>query len=127
VKPLNQPRAVRVQTDASGEPMAVQGRRGLLAVEGIRERWRIDDEWWRLPISRLYYALVLEGGRALTLYRDLLTERWYLQQEGPGSPLALPGSRPLTPSGRSRRKRDATPPLRKPARPGPSRIIPEDP
>jgi hypothetical protein len=79
VKPLNLPRAVRVRTDASGEPVAVQGRRGSRMVEGVRERWRIDDEWWRVPISRLYYALVLEGGRAVTLYRDLRTDRWYLQ------------------------------------------------
>ncbi len=79
MRSLNLPRAVGVRTDPSGEPLAVQGRRAPVGVEGIRERWRIDDEWWRVPISRLYYDLVLEGGRAVTLYRDLCTGRWYLQ------------------------------------------------
>ena len=39
--------------------------------------WRIDDEWWRSPISRLYYQVVLENGRVMTLYRDLTDECWY--------------------------------------------------
>jgi len=41
-------------------------------VERVRDRWRIDDEWWReRPIARLYYALLLEDGTFLTVYRDL--------------------------------------------------------
>jgi hypothetical protein len=48
-------------------------------VAAIRERWRIDDEWWRRPISRLYYVLALEGGQMLSLYRDLEDGRWFLQ------------------------------------------------
>jgi hypothetical protein len=46
----------------------------------VRERWRIDDEWWRRPISRAYHAVVLDDGRSVTLYRDLLEERWYAQR-----------------------------------------------
>jgi len=46
----------------------------------VRERWRIDDEWWRAPISRLYYQVVMEGGRSLTLYHDLEEDGWYRQQ-----------------------------------------------
>jgi hypothetical protein len=79
MRPLALPRRIRVHTDAAGDPVAVRGRRELRRVEGVRERWQVDDEWWREPISRLYYALVLEGGRAVTLYRDLATGGWYLQ------------------------------------------------
>lgn len=50
-----------------------------MRVLAIREMWRIDDEWWRRPLSRLYYALTLENGRAVTLYRDLAEDRWYVQ------------------------------------------------
>ncbi len=45
----------------------------------VREIWRIDDEWWRRPISRLYYQVVLDDGRVVVLYRDLIDGRWYLQ------------------------------------------------
>ncbi len=41
-------------------------------VEAVQDRWRIDDEWWReAALSRMYYELRLEGGRVLTVYRDL--------------------------------------------------------
>jgi len=79
MRPLALPRKIRVHTDAVGEPVAVRGRTGFRQVEGIRERWQVDDEWWREPISRLYYDLVLEGGRAATLYQDQATGAWYLQ------------------------------------------------
>jgi hypothetical protein len=40
--------------------------------------WRIDDEWWRTrPVSRLYYSLLLEDGRTVTVYRDLVSGRWF--------------------------------------------------
>ncbi|MGB1656564.1 MAG: hypothetical protein ACPHO4_04375 [Longimicrobiales bacterium] len=46
----------------------------------IRERWRIDDEWWRHAISRDYLTVVLDDGKALTLYHDLLMDEWYVQR-----------------------------------------------
>ena len=54
-------------------------------IEAIRESWRIDDEWWRRPISRLYHEVVLETGAILTLYRDLEEGGWYVHGgAGPG-------------------------------------------
>ena len=45
----------------------------------VRETWRIDDEWWRRLLSRRYHDVVLEDGRCVTLYQDLVEQRWYLQ------------------------------------------------
>lgn len=81
LRPLGQPKPVHVRADARGDPEFVR-MRGKTArkVSAIRERWRIDDEWWRRPISRAYYAVVLDDGRALTLYHDLLENAWYVQK-----------------------------------------------
>jgi hypothetical protein len=57
----------------------VRGSERTGKVAAIRETWRIDDEWWRRPISRLYYEVVLENGRILTLYHDLLEGGWWEQ------------------------------------------------
>lgn len=80
---LKEPRPLRVRTDDDGRPVAValpdSTRRGFQPVEAVRESWRIDDEWWRRPISRLYHDVVLEGGRLVTLYRDLAEGGWYGQ------------------------------------------------
>ena len=55
-------------------------RRWRRVVE-VLERWRIDDEWWRnRPVSRLYYAVLLESGQRLEIYRDLVDGRWYAQR-----------------------------------------------
>jgi len=49
-------------------------------VEAVLEVWRIDDEWWRKrPVSRLYFSLLLEDGRAVTVYQDLIGLRWASQ------------------------------------------------
>lgn len=73
LRPLNRPRPTRVDTDGDGVPIAIHisGRR--LAVESALETWRIDDEWWRArPISRLYWRVLLEDGRVVDVFRDLI-------------------------------------------------------
>ena len=57
-----------------GPPITLSEEGKRLRVVAVRERWRIDDEWWRDPISREYYALVLEDGRPVILFRDLVAE-----------------------------------------------------
>lgn len=117
LRPLNTPQPLRVETDGRGRPVGVwlgsRGRRQkdaetrgrgdtatreqgdaaasplCLRVEEILDRWRIDDEWWRKEVSRMYYHVALEGGQLLTLYRDLITGRWY----GQTSATPLPAER----------------------------------
>ena len=79
LRPLNEPRPLTVEAEESGVPVAVVlgGRR--LAVEQVLDVWRIDDEWWREEVSRLYYRLVLADGRPVIVYCDLRRELWFAQ------------------------------------------------
>jgi hypothetical protein len=82
LKPLARPLSVSVRTDERGEPTHVRlPGKTARGVEAVRERWRIDDEWWREPISREYLSVVLDDGRALTLYHDLSDGLWYVQKD----------------------------------------------
>ncbi len=82
LKPLGRPLAVTVRTDAHGGPTHVRlPGKTARTVEAVRERWRIDDEWWREPISREYLTVVLDDGRMLTLYHDLSDGLWYAQKD----------------------------------------------
>lgn len=54
-------------------------RRAPRRVEQVVESWRIDDEWWRAPISRRYHRVILAGGRPMTLFQDLVEGKWYRQ------------------------------------------------
>ena len=77
LRSLNEPRPLAVQADADGTPRAV----GNEPVTSIEETWRIDEGWWReAPLSRRYCRVTVENGRGLTLFHDLLTERWYEQR-----------------------------------------------
>ncbi len=93
LRPLGLPSSIQVRTDREGYPVEVHlpGQRGtgsprrggsrhrIETVASIYEIWRIDDEWWRQPISRLYHQVVLESGKMMTLYRDLIDGSWYAQ------------------------------------------------
>jgi hypothetical protein len=51
-------------------------------VEAVLETWCIDDAWWRQrPVSRVYYSLLLEDGRAVAVFWDLPTARWFKQRD----------------------------------------------
>lgn len=75
LRALNTPRAVGVAVDDRGLPTTVDGT----AVEEVLETWRIDDEWWREPITRRYADVVLAGGRHVVLFEDLRTATWFAQ------------------------------------------------
>ena len=79
LRPLNRPRRVRVRLGGAGVPTSLEIRGRWRKIGSVIDSWRIDDEWWREPISRTYYSLVLENGIHLTTYHDLMEDRWYLQ------------------------------------------------
>ena len=81
LRAVNEPRAVSVALDETGS-MTV-GRsdgRTVGKVETILESWRIDDEWWRESIWRSYMELMLEGGKRVVVFQDLMTGLWFMQQ-----------------------------------------------
>jgi len=76
VRPVNTPEPVRVEEDSSGLPVAVNTSRRK-PIAAIEDRWRLDDEWWRLePVSRLYYAVMLTSGQRMVLYKDIAGGEW---------------------------------------------------
>ena len=62
-----------------GAPKAVKFRNKLLQVKEVLNIWRIDEEWWRKPISRLYYLVEFTSGSRFTVFQDLITGQWYRQ------------------------------------------------
>ncbi len=86
LRALNTPRCIAVEVDGRGVPATIalqpagDGGRGKWRVESVGEIWRVDDEWWRQPISRRYVDVVLEGGKHTVLFQDLITGQWWLQQ-----------------------------------------------
>jgi hypothetical protein len=79
LRSLHQPKPIHGAADAKGKPtlLVIHGQRKQ--VSSIEDRWRIDDEWWRKEISRMYFDVILEDGQRLTVFHDLIADGWYLQ------------------------------------------------
>jgi hypothetical protein len=67
-----------MSADGVLEAVIINGDRRTVLM--VRERWRVDDEWWRHSISREYVEVVLDDGRRLALFHDLLTGEWFRQR-----------------------------------------------
>lgn len=89
LRALNRPRRVTVELNERGRPAVIRrqddirqnGRTAATCrIEAIGEIWRVDDEWWRKPISRQYVDVMLEGGGHVVLYQDLVTGEWFEQR-----------------------------------------------
>jgi hypothetical protein len=72
---LYTPRAIDVEADGDGRPVAVEG----VAVEAVREEWLVEDRWWaERPIARHYFELALDDGRCEVVFSE--RERWFRQR-----------------------------------------------
>lgn len=105
LRALNKPRRVAVELNGHGLPCVVtstdehrragtsedeqrrtrtngdeRGRARTSKVEAVGEIWRVDDEWWRKPVSRQYVEVMLEGGKHVTLFEDMTTGEWFKQK-----------------------------------------------
>ena len=77
LRPVNQP--VPIEMD-DNDPVRLRIKGRWLIVGEWRDRWRIDDEWWRgEEVSRMYFRVLMEDGREVTIFRDLVKRGWYLQ------------------------------------------------
>jgi hypothetical protein len=77
LKPLLEPRAALVEPQADGAPRLVN----RLAVELIREEWRVVDRWWTEdPVNRRYFDVVLESGQNVVVFHDDEHCRWFSQR-----------------------------------------------
>jgi hypothetical protein len=82
LRALNVPQRVEVDLGADGLPIGMRdaGCAMRRSVEDIGEVWRIDDEWWRVPIVRRYVEVIIEGGGRVVLFEDVSTGKWWMQK-----------------------------------------------
>ena len=62
------------------EPIAFIYKGRIEKINNLIKRWRITQGWWKRAIEREYFQIETQTGAICELYRDLLTEVWYLQR-----------------------------------------------
>jgi hypothetical protein len=79
-RPLNPPIPVEVRENAQQRPLAIRLKGRWLKAASIDDLCNVDEEWWReRPVVRMYYRVVTEDGRLITIFRDMLDGAWYRQ------------------------------------------------
>jgi hypothetical protein len=80
-KALNEPREISVRINQeTKEPTAIQLGQHWHEVT-VRERWRIDDQWWREPpVSRMYFEVATADGLVEVVFWDLVGREWFRQR-----------------------------------------------
>jgi hypothetical protein len=79
-RPLNPPIPIAVRESAHQTPRVIKVNGRWRRVLSIDDVCSIDEEWWReKPIIRMYYRVNLEGGRCMTVFRDMVDGAWYRQ------------------------------------------------
>lgn len=80
VRPLSLPLEVKVTAGEDGCPVTIDSKGKTRRVSLVRNLWRLDEEWWRSEISRLYFEVELADGLVMTVFHDLVADRWYRQK-----------------------------------------------
>lgn len=87
LRALGQPRPVEVLLvggtlrQVTVLPRGRGGAAWAFEVETVQEVWRVAEAWWReSPVRRTYYQVLIDGGRALTLFEDEETGQWFEQR-----------------------------------------------
>lgn len=78
---LEEPLRVDVTLDTANAPREIHwtGSGESAVVLEVCSRWRVDDDWWRLPITRIYYKLRTEEA-LLELFQDCSSGEWFLER-----------------------------------------------
>lgn len=79
VRTVNAPRPVAVETGPDGAPRVLVERGRRRPVAAVRDRWLVEEEWWRDPIARAYWTVALADGCVRTLFTDTISGRWFAQ------------------------------------------------
>ena len=74
------PKEIEVSTDSSGVPAVIVRKGKQSRIAAISNIWRIDDDWWREEISRIYFEFELKDGQVMTIFHDLVSGKWYQQR-----------------------------------------------
>lgn len=74
---LYAPSREMVEVGSEGAPSEVGG----VAVQAVREEWRVEDRWWTpKPLRREYFDLALADGRAAVVFRCEVSGHWCRQR-----------------------------------------------
>jgi hypothetical protein len=77
---LSKPQPLRVKTNVEGVPTSLVRKGRAERITEVHRRWRIADQWWEGEVAREYFMISTDRGLICDIYRDMITDAWYLSR-----------------------------------------------
>jgi hypothetical protein len=71
---------IAIQLADAGTPRAFNWQDQNYDITAITNRWRVDEGWWFHHRWRDYFQVQTSTPMLAVIFRDLLTDQWYLQR-----------------------------------------------
>ncbi len=79
-KLMEKPKELRVTINVEGIPLTLfrdgKGER----ITKVYQHWRVAEQWWEQEITKEYFTIKTSAGLVYDIYRDELTDSWYLSR-----------------------------------------------
>jgi len=79
LRPLNVPKAIVVTVRDNHPATIVVGGTSQTIIR-VQDTWLIEEEWWRQPIRRQYFHVLLAHGQQMTIFHDRTNGSWWDQE-----------------------------------------------
>jgi hypothetical protein len=75
---VDPPLDVGVELDAEGIPIRLH-RPVVGGLEAVAH-WRVDTDWWRKPVLREYWRVIVDGSFVCEVFHDPGSDTWFLDR-----------------------------------------------
>jgi hypothetical protein len=82
VAKLGKLQEVTVTPNSKGMPLSLVYKGQRRKIASVHEHWRIADGWWGDEVRRDYFRIETSHGPVFDIYRDRISDRWYLTKGG---------------------------------------------
>ncbi len=79
-KLMEKPEELKVTANMDGVPLSLFRNGSSERVTKVYQRWRVVEQWWGEEISKEYFMVKTGHGLVYDIYRDVLTNSWYLSR-----------------------------------------------
>lgn len=79
-KLMQKPEELRVTANMGGVPLTLFRNGSPERITKVYHHWHVVEQWWGEEISKEYFTVKTSRGLVYDIYRDTLTNSWYLSR-----------------------------------------------
>lgn len=77
-KLMEKPEGLKVTVNMEGIPLTLFRNGSPERITKVYQHWHVVEQWWGEEVSKEYFTVKTSRGLVYDIYRDVLTNSWYL-------------------------------------------------